>query len=41
MYNFLGLDFERAAYETLLSTRDRFEALEAFSAKRKPTFIGE
>jgi len=36
-----GLDFERASYETLLTTRDRMEALEAFREKRKPIFIGE
>ncbi|GLB33997.1 putative enoyl-CoA hydratase isomerase [Lyophyllum shimeji] len=36
-----GLDFERASYETLLSTQDRLEALEAFRAKRKPVFKGE
>jgi len=36
-----GLDFERATYETLLHTKDRVEALEAFKAKRAPVFIGE
>jgi len=36
-----GLDFERASYETLIPTRDRMEALEAFRQKRKPIFIGE
>ena len=38
---FLGLDFERASYEPLLSTKDRIEALEAFKAKRPPVFRGE
>lgn len=37
----LGLDFERATYETLLTTRDRTEALEAFREKRRPIFTGE
>ncbi|KAF9568939.1 enoyl-CoA hydratase [Agrocybe pediades] len=36
-----GLDFERASYETLLTTRDRTEALEAFREKRRPIFKGE
>jgi len=36
-----GLDFERATYETLLTTRDRTEALEAFREKRRPIFTGE
>ncbi|KAF5387634.1 hypothetical protein D9615_000573 [Tricholomella constricta] len=36
-----GLDFERASYETLLSSQDRLEALEAFREKRKPVFKGE
>jgi methylglutaconyl-CoA hydratase len=36
-----GLDFERATYETLLPTKDRLEALEAFKEKRKPVFKGE
>jgi len=36
-----GLDFERACYQPLLSTKDRAEALEAFKAKRKPIFQGE
>ena len=38
---FLGLDFERATYESLLTTRDRIEALEAFREKRRPIFTGE
>ena len=37
----LGLDFERAAYEPLLKTKDRLEALQAFQEKRKPNFKGE
>ncbi|KAJ3575802.1 hypothetical protein NP233_g844 [Leucocoprinus birnbaumii] len=36
-----GLDFERASYEGLLSTKDRIEALTAFKEKRKPVFRGE
>ncbi|EAU84645.2 enoyl-CoA hydratase/isomerase [Coprinopsis cinerea okayama7 len=36
-----GLDFERATYETLLSTQDRLEALQAFKEKRRPVFKGE
>ncbi|KAJ4478336.1 enoyl-CoA hydratase/isomerase [Lentinula aciculospora] len=36
-----GLDFERASYETLLSTQDRMEALVAFKEKRRPVFKGE
>jgi len=36
-----GLDFERAAYEPLLQTKDREEALRAFKEKRKPIFKGE
>ncbi|KJA29884.1 hypothetical protein HYPSUDRAFT_126211 [Hypholoma sublateritium FD-334 SS-4] len=36
-----GLDFERASYETLLTSRDRSEALEAFREKRRPIFTGE
>ncbi|KAK0468125.1 enoyl-CoA hydratase [Desarmillaria tabescens] len=37
----IGLDFERASYDTLLSTSDRREALEAFKEKRRPVFRGE
>ncbi|KAH0839961.1 ClpP/crotonase-like domain-containing protein [Lanmaoa asiatica] len=36
-----GLDFERASYEPLLTSKDRTEALEAFKAKRPPVFRGE
>ncbi|TFK43693.1 ClpP/crotonase-like domain-containing protein [Crucibulum laeve] len=36
-----GLDFERASYETLLTTYDRTEALNAFKEKRRPVFKGE
>ncbi|KLO19859.1 ClpP/crotonase [Schizopora paradoxa] len=36
-----GLDFERACYQPLLSTRDRVEALKAFKEKRKPIFQGQ
>ncbi|MGB0680397.1 MAG: enoyl-CoA hydratase-related protein [Polyangiales bacterium] len=35
-----GLQAERAAYHTLLSTRDREEALQAFADKRPPRFRG-
>ncbi|KAF9247386.1 ClpP/crotonase-like domain-containing protein [Melanogaster broomeanus] len=35
------LDFERASYDLLLTTKDRTEALEAFKAKRPPVFRGE
>jgi methylglutaconyl-CoA hydratase len=38
---FAGLDLERAAYEPLLQSRDREEALQAFREKRKPVFNGE
>ena len=37
----LGLDFERASYETLLTSQDRIEALQAFKEKRPPNFKGE
>ncbi|KAF8842737.1 ClpP/crotonase [Paxillus ammoniavirescens] len=36
-----GLDFEKASYDLLLTTKDRTEALEAFKAKRPPVFRGE
>jgi len=36
-----GLDFERASYDTLLTTSDRMEALVAFKEKRRPVFKGE
>jgi methylglutaconyl-CoA hydratase len=36
-----GLDFERASYEGLLTSKDRTEALEAFKEKRRPVFKGE
>jgi len=36
-----GLVHERTCYQRLLGTRDREEALEAFSQKRKPVFRGE
>ncbi|KAI0721464.1 ClpP/crotonase-like domain-containing protein [Fomitopsis betulina] len=36
-----GLDFERAAYEPLLKTNDRIEALNAFREKRAPVFKGD
>ncbi|KAJ7929983.1 ClpP/crotonase-like domain-containing protein [Mycena leptocephala] len=36
-----GLDFERAAYNLLIPSRDRVEALEAFKEKRRPVFKGE
>lgn len=36
-----GLDFERAAYEPLLKSKDRTEALQAFKEKRLPSFTGE
>ncbi|KAI0721462.1 ClpP/crotonase-like domain-containing protein [Fomitopsis betulina] len=36
-----GLDFERAAYEPLLKTNDRIEALDAFREKRAPVFKGD
>ncbi|KAF7301846.1 Enoyl-CoA hydratase [Mycena indigotica] len=36
-----GLDFERAAYNLLIPSSDRLEALEAFKQKRRPVFKGE
>jgi enoyl-CoA hydratase len=35
-----GLQIERKAYEILLPTEDRIEALKAFAEKRKPNFKG-
>jgi methylglutaconyl-CoA hydratase len=36
-----GLDFERASYEPLLTTKDRNEALNAFKENRPAVFKGE
>lgn len=36
-----GLKIESKAYEVIIPTRDRMEALHAFSEKRKPEFKGE
>ncbi len=36
-----GLDIESKAYEVLLPTEDRREALKAFQEKRKPHFLGK
>ncbi|MGD7045222.1 enoyl-CoA hydratase-related protein [Jeotgalibacillus proteolyticus] len=36
-----GLQIERKAYELTIPTKDRMEALLAFSEKRKPNFKGE
>jgi len=36
-----GLDIESKAYEVIIPTKDRLEALEAFKEKRKPVFHGE
>lgn len=36
-----GLQIERKAYEITIPTEDRVEALQAFSEKRKPNFIGK
>ncbi|KWU41475.1 ClpP/crotonase [Rhodotorula sp. JG-1b] len=35
-----GLDVERLAYQTILSTEDRMEGLRAFAEKRKPVYQG-
>jgi enoyl-CoA hydratase/carnithine racemase len=36
-----GLDLESKAYEVIIPTKDRVEALEAFREKRQPNFLGE
>lgn len=36
-----ALNIEQSAYELTIPTRDRLEALEAFSQKRRPIFKGE
>jgi enoyl-CoA hydratase len=36
-----GLAIESKAYEVIIPTKDRLEALEAFKEKRPPKFIGE
>ncbi|MBP1156980.1 MULTISPECIES: enoyl-CoA hydratase-related protein [unclassified Paenibacillus] len=36
-----GLDLESKAYEIIIPTKDRIEALDAFREKRKPVFTGE
>ncbi len=36
-----GLDIESKAYEVIIPTKDRVEALQAFQEKRKPQFRGE
>jgi enoyl-CoA hydratase/carnithine racemase len=36
-----GLDIESKAYEVIIPTKDRVEALKAFQEKRKPQFLGE
>ncbi|WP_096201951.1 enoyl-CoA hydratase-related protein [Bacillus sp. FJAT-45350] len=36
-----GLAIESKAYEMIIPTKDRLEALEAFAEKRKPNFKGE
>jgi len=35
-----GLEAERRAYETIIPTEDRVEALRAFIEKRKPSYLG-
>ncbi|MFT9849761.1 enoyl-CoA hydratase-related protein [Aneurinibacillus sp. REN35] len=36
-----GIDIETKAYEVIIPTKDRLEALAAFEEKRKPIFTGE
>jgi enoyl-CoA hydratase/carnithine racemase len=36
-----GMDLEFKAYEAVIATKDRLEALEAFRGKRSPRFTGE
>ncbi|HWO78336.1 MAG TPA: enoyl-CoA hydratase-related protein [Bacillus sp. (in: firmicutes)] len=36
-----GLDLEAKAYEVIIPTQDRIEALEAFAEKRQPNFQGK
>ncbi|GEO25915.1 putative enoyl-CoA hydratase/isomerase YngF [Alicyclobacillus acidoterrestris] len=36
-----GLEIESQAYELLIPTKDRLEALDAFAERRKPVFLGE
>lgn len=36
-----GMDIETKAYEAIIPTKDRLEALEAFREKRTPLFSGE
>jgi enoyl-CoA hydratase/carnithine racemase len=36
----LGLELEKVSYDKVLVSEDRREALEAFTAKRKPRFQG-
>lgn len=36
-----GMDIEAKAYEVLIPTEDRIEALKAFNEKRKPNFKGK
>jgi enoyl-CoA hydratase/carnithine racemase len=35
-----GLRIEQSAYQTILPTEDRLEALAAFAQKRRPVFSG-